>query len=123
MAASVPFAAAVALKKNFSSLLLLKKDFFAPSAKCHFISIFLQVMLGSLLALIHSHRLCLTVDKEAVAAYDTRLKEERKRADDQALYYAGVFLLYVDRFDKAKEYVDRWERTIEELIYFTFIFH
>ena len=65
-------------------------------------------MLGSLLALIHSHRLCLTVDKEAVAAYDTRLKEERKRADDQALYYAGVFLLYVDRFDKAKEYVDRY---------------
>ena len=25
----------------------------------------------------------------------------------QALYYAGVFLLYVERIDKAKEYVDR----------------
>jgi hypothetical protein len=25
----------------------------------------------------------------------------------QALYYAGIFLLHVDRADKAKEYVDR----------------
>ena len=64
-------------------------------------------MLGSLLALIHAHKLCLTVDKEAVAAFDAKLKEERKRADDQALYYAGVFLLHVDKIDKAKEYVDR----------------
>ena len=35
------------------------------------------------------------------------LKDERKRADDQALYYAGTFLLHIDRADKAKEYVDR----------------
>jgi hypothetical protein len=27
----------------------------------------------------------------------------------KALYYAGIFLLHVDRADKAKEYVDRWE--------------
>lgn len=42
-----------------------------------------EVMLGSLLALIHAHKQCLTVDKEAVAGYDAKLKEERKRADDQ----------------------------------------
>ncbi len=66
-----------------------------------------EVMLGALLALVHAHKQCLTVDKEAVAAYEAKLKEERKRADDQALYYAGVFLLYVERIDKAKEYVDR----------------
>ncbi len=64
-------------------------------------------MLGSLLALIHAHKLCLTVDKEAVANYDAKLKEERKRADDQTLYYAGVFLMHVNRAEKAKEYVDR----------------
>lgn len=39
--------------------------------------------------MIHAHKLCLTVDKEAVAGYDAKLKEERKKADDQALYYAG----------------------------------
>ena len=66
-----------------------------------------EVMLGSLVGLIHAHKACLTVDREAVAAFDTRLKEERKRADDQALYYASLFLLYVDKADKAKDYVDR----------------
>ena len=43
-------------------------------------------MLGSLLALVHAHKQCLTVDKEAIAGYDTKLKEERKRADDQVGY-------------------------------------
>jgi tetratricopeptide (TPR) repeat protein len=64
-------------------------------------------MLGSLLALIHAHKQCLTIDKEAVTNLDQKLKEERKRSDDQALYHAGIFLLYVDKVDKAKEYVDR----------------
>ena len=64
-------------------------------------------MLGSLIGLIHAHRLCLTVDKEAVAAYDAKLKEERKKADDRALFYAALFLLHVDKAEKAREYVDR----------------
>ena len=69
--------------------------------------IFFQVMLGALLALIHAHKQCLTIDKEAVAGFDQKLKEERKRADDQALYFASTFLLYVEKIDKAREYVDR----------------
>lgn len=64
-------------------------------------------MLGSLLALIHAHKQCLTIDKEAVAAFDQKLKDERKRADDQALYYASIFLFYVEKLDKARDYVDR----------------
>ena len=36
-----------------------------------------------------------------------RLKDERKRADDEALYFAGLFLLYLEKADKAREYVDR----------------
>ena len=66
-----------------------------------------EVQLGSLLALIWAHKRLATLDREAVTAYDVKLKEERKRADDQALYYAGTFLLHIDRADKAKEYVDR----------------
>ena len=38
--------------------------------------------------------------REAVAQLDAKLREERKRADDQALYYAGLFLLYADKIDK-----------------------
>ena len=44
-----------------------------------------QVQLGSLLALIYAHKKCSTVDREAVTALDTKLKDERKRADDQVL--------------------------------------
>ena len=66
-----------------------------------------EVQLGSLLALIWAHKRLTTLDREAVTAYDLKLKEEGKRADDQALYYAGTFLLHIDRADKAKEYVDR----------------
>ena len=49
----------------------------------------------------------MTIDKEAVAVFDQKLKDERKRADDQALYFASCFLLYVEKIDKAREYVDR----------------
>ena len=66
-----------------------------------------EVQLGSLLAMIFAHKKCSTIDREAVTALDAKLKEERKRADDQALYYACTFLLHIDRADKAKEYVDR----------------
>ena len=31
-----------------------------------------EVMLGSLLALIHAHKQCLTVDKEAVTTFDAK---------------------------------------------------
>ena len=35
------------------------------------------------MALIYAHKKCSTVDREAVTALDTKLKDERKRADDQ----------------------------------------
>lgn len=41
-----------------------------------------EVMLGTLLALIHAHRRCQVVDREAVAQLDSKLKEERKRASE-----------------------------------------
>ena len=46
-------------------------------------------------------------------ALDAKLKDERKKADDQALYYAGVFLLHADKVEKAKEYVDRYNNFAE----------
>lgn len=42
-----------------------------------------EVMLGTLLALIHAHRRCQVVDREAVAQLDAKLKEERKRASEE----------------------------------------
>lgn len=35
------------------------------------------------------------------------MKEQRKIAGQQALYFAGLFLWHLGREDKAREYVDR----------------
>ncbi|XP_023227553.1 tetratricopeptide repeat protein 21B-like [Centruroides sculpturatus] len=66
-----------------------------------------DVILGSVLAMIYAHRKCKVVDREAVNHLDNKLKEKRKQASDKGLYYAGVFLSFAGRHDKAKDYVDR----------------
>lgn len=38
---------------------------------------------------------------------DAKLKEQRKVAGEQALYFAGLFLWHIGRHEKAREYVDR----------------
>lgn len=57
-----------------------------------------------------SERIYLTFvfsDRDAILELDTKLKEQRKTAGQQALYFAGLFLWHLGREDKAREYVDR----------------
>lgn len=46
-------------------------------------------------------------DREAILESDARVKEQRKGADQKALYYAGLFLWHIGRHDKAREYIER----------------
>uniref|UniRef100_A0A8B9PB49 Tetratricopeptide repeat protein 21B n=1 Tax=Apteryx owenii TaxID=8824 RepID=A0A8B9PB49_APTOW len=46
-------------------------------------------------------------DRDAILELDAKMKEQRKTAGQQALYYAGLFLWHLGREDKAREYVDR----------------
>lgn len=41
-----------------------------------------EVMLGTILALIHAHRRCQALDREALTQLDAKLKEERKKASE-----------------------------------------
>lgn len=66
-----------------------------------------DVNLCTTLALLHAHRMGKATDKEAINELDAKLKEERKQAGDKALYFAGIFLMMIDRPDKAKDYIDR----------------
>jgi len=66
-----------------------------------------DVNLCSILASIHGHRLARSVDKEAIVELDARLKVERKQGTDKALYFGGLFLVQTEKYDKAREYVDR----------------
>ncbi|KAJ6659332.1 hypothetical protein lerEdw1_019203 [Lerista edwardsae] len=49
----------------------------------------------------------LLLDSAAVLDLENKLKEARKTAGSNALYYAGMFLWLMNRNDKAKEYVDK----------------
>ena len=46
-------------------------------------------------------------DREAVQALDAKLKDERKSAGEKGLYFGGLFLFHNQKYDKAREYIDR----------------
>ncbi|RWS30449.1 tetratricopeptide repeat protein 21B-like protein [Leptotrombidium deliense] len=66
-----------------------------------------EISLGCLLALIHSHKKCKVIDKEEVTKLEAKLKENRKQATDMQLYYSALFLLFINRADQAKDYIER----------------
>ncbi|KAF0296470.1 Tetratricopeptide repeat protein 21B [Amphibalanus amphitrite] len=66
-----------------------------------------DLQLATILAMMYCHQLCQSVDRQAVQQLDNRRREERKRAGDRALYYAGMFLVLTGHPDKAREYLDR----------------
>ncbi|XP_074140493.1 tetratricopeptide repeat protein 21A isoform X6 [Sminthopsis crassicaudata] len=66
-----------------------------------------DVSLCSIMALIYAHKRCETIDREAISELENCLKETRKSAGVNALYYAGIFLWLMGKNEKAKEYVDR----------------
>lgn len=66
-----------------------------------------DVNLCATLTLIHAHRMVQNPDKETIAMLDTKVKSERKQGSDKALYFAGLFLVHTEKYEKAREYVDR----------------
>ncbi|XP_053122295.1 tetratricopeptide repeat protein 21A isoform X2 [Hemicordylus capensis] len=66
-----------------------------------------DVSLCCLLGLIYAHKKCENVDAAAVLDLENKLKETRRTAGSNALYYAGMFLWLMNKNDKAKEYVDK----------------
>ncbi|KAK2186994.1 hypothetical protein NP493_181g04009 [Ridgeia piscesae] len=66
-----------------------------------------DVNLCSILALIVGHKKSKHIDREAIQQLDAKLKEERKQAGEKGLYFAGLFLFHIGKYDKAREYVDR----------------
>ncbi|XP_039350644.1 tetratricopeptide repeat protein 21B isoform X4 [Mauremys reevesii] len=66
-----------------------------------------EVSLCTMMALICAHKKSSNPDRDAILELDAKLKEQRKTAGQQALYFAGLFLWHLGRQDKAREYVDR----------------
>lgn len=63
------------------------------------------MMVLQTMRLLHSSPLFL--DREVIMELDAKLKEHRKTAGQEALYFAGLFLWHIGRNEKACEYIDR----------------
>ncbi|CAD5116982.1 DgyrCDS5817 [Dimorphilus gyrociliatus] len=66
-----------------------------------------DVNLCTYIALMYAHKICRSVDKEALIQLDEKLKSERKQAGERGLFYAGTVLYHLGKPDKAREYIDR----------------
>lgn len=66
-----------------------------------------DVGIGSILALIYAHKKCTVVDKEAVAALESRIKEERKKLTPNLAYNASLFLFLCGKYEKARDYAEK----------------
>ncbi|KAH0621443.1 hypothetical protein JD844_022770 [Phrynosoma platyrhinos] len=66
-----------------------------------------EVSLCTLMALIYAHKKSPNPDQDVILELDAKLKEHRKTAGQEALYFAGLFLWHIGRHEKAREYVDR----------------
>jgi len=62
---------------------------------------------GAIVALIYAHKSCQTVDKEALEMLEEKLKSDRKSSTKMGLYFAALFFYFKDKFEKAREYLDR----------------
>ncbi|XP_061464567.1 tetratricopeptide repeat protein 21B [Rhineura floridana] len=66
-----------------------------------------EVSLCTVMAMIYAHKKSPNPDRDVILELDAKLKEHRKVAGQQALYFAGLFLWHIGRYEKAREYVDR----------------
>ncbi|KAF7255838.1 hypothetical protein EG68_07851 [Paragonimus skrjabini miyazakii] len=63
--------------------------------------------LAALISLAQTHKKCSDIDQEAVKGYELKIREIRRQANDMALYLAALVLFHFQRYEKAREYVER----------------
>ncbi|XP_047526075.1 tetratricopeptide repeat protein 21B-like [Pieris napi] len=66
-----------------------------------------DINLAVVMALIYSHKLVNTIEKDDLYNLEAKLKEERKHADAKSLYYAGLFLSFAGKYEKSADYVNK----------------
>ncbi|GAB1600375.1 repeat 21B-like, partial [Argonauta hians] len=67
-----------------------------------------DVNIASMVALIYGYKMLKNNNnRDELVEIDRKLKEERKQGGWKSLYYAGMLLFMLEKYDKAREYVDR----------------
>lgn len=65
------------------------------------------ICLGVYLALIYAHKKSTVIDRAALAELELNLKDRRRRATSTAMCYGALFLYHCEKYERAKEYIDR----------------
>ncbi|CAG7717252.1 unnamed protein product, partial [Allacma fusca] len=60
------------------------------------------VSLAACLASVDGHRACVKVDREEVASLEVRIRDAKKAAPPDVLYFAGLYMNLIGKNDKAK---------------------
>lgn len=66
-----------------------------------------ELLLCVPLALIHAHKKCNTVDREAIQQLEGQIRNSRSSCTDKAFYYGSIVLWLTNRHDKARDYLDK----------------
>lgn len=66
-----------------------------------------DLQLAVVIALIFAHKAVSSFDKETVQSFEVKLKEQRKNGGAAVLYYAGLFLSFAEKYEKASEYINK----------------
>ncbi|KAA3677554.1 tetratricopeptide repeat protein 21B [Paragonimus westermani] len=63
--------------------------------------------LAALISLAQTHKKCSDIDQDTVKGYEVKIRELRRQANGMALYLAAMVLFHFQRYEKAREYVER----------------
>lgn len=66
-----------------------------------------DLQLSVVMALIYAHNSTSTYDRDIMHSLETKLKEERKLGNTMSYYYAGLFLSFAEKYEKASEYINK----------------
>ncbi|XP_038223244.1 tetratricopeptide repeat protein 21B-like [Zerene cesonia] len=66
-----------------------------------------DVQLAVVMALIYSYKLVNTIERDELHNLEAKLKEERKYASATSLYFAGLFLSFAEKYEKAADYINK----------------
>lgn len=59
------------------------------------------------MCLIYGYKQLSTYERDDLYILESKLKEERKHANAPSFYYAGLFLSFAEKYEKASEYVNK----------------
>lgn len=66
-----------------------------------------DIQLAVVIALIYGHKLGSPGERDVLYNLESKLKEEKKQASGISFYYAGIFLSFAEKYEKASDYINK----------------